>query len=293
MSASREVAAWVERWAQQARIPWRDVNGGKTLLLPDSRQVYVSARDGKFCTSTSLPLDAQSWSPERLLRYQFGIPFIINRQPSTSRTSFGHNPQRFYSQMRATLPLEGFAEQHAAALLDAVLNGRSSATQPTAARRKDLAVVRQVWEREHGGLALRERAGALSLRCRLPHNPLPIEVMAEPTAVGVRLRSDIVAEPFVQPECAAALHRYLLTVNAHVTLGGFALSDDGSPTFCVTLPAPVSGAHVTHGMGALFACYERFAYAVKAMAMNLTVASFWIRLNPEEKGGEIDGGSHH
>lgn len=281
MSASREVVvAWVQKWARQAHICWRDVNGSKTLLLPDSRQVHVSARDGKFTVSSSLPLDAQAWSPERLLRSQFETLFVINHQ-------------LFCSQMRATLPLEGFTEQHAAALLDAALNGRSSATQQTAGRHKDIAVVRQVWEREHGGLALRERDGALSLRCRLPHNPLPVEMLAEPTAVGVRLRSDIVAEPFVRPECAGALHRYLLIINAYVTFGGFALADDGSPTFCAVLPAPVSGAHVAHGMGALLACHERFARAVKAMAMNPTVASFWIRFNPEEKGGEIDGGSHH
>lgn len=269
---SARAADWVQQWAERSGVACRETERGWALLLPDSRQVAVTARDGKFALRTSLPCCMSNRSLRQLLQWQFAQPCVL---------SIAAPPDATF--VTATLPTDGLSESHAFALMDAMMGRCADADGE---RRRDVALVRRWWERERGGLDVRESEGALSLRCRLPDSALPVELLVEPTTFGVRLRSDIIAAPFVESTCAPTLHRYLLTVNAHVAFGGFALTDDGSPTFCLMLPSPVSGAHVERGIGSLLACHQRFARSVKTIATDVTVATWWHRLNVETGGGE-------
>jgi hypothetical protein len=278
IAAAPETARWVRDWAAQADVSCRESGTGWELPLADGRRLEVSARSGRFTARAPLPGPMRRWRRAELLCWQAGSLAVLAAEPETGAGL----------SLRATLPLEGLDAEHCRAVLralDAAAPGPSPADPPAASAR-DLAAVRRWWEREYGSLGIRERGGELALRCRLPASPLPVELRARTGGTGVGLAIEILAGAFVEPAGSERLYRYLLSLNTWIAMGGFALAGDGSPILRVELPAPVSGAHVGHGVRSLLACRQRFADSVKTLAMGETVGSFWDRFNPERRGGE-------
>jgi hypothetical protein len=266
------------RWAQQAGAVQRQVDAGWETILPGGGSIAISVREGKFIAIGELTREMRSWSPERLLSWQFENAQVCSLAASPESSL----------RIRVVLPLDALVEEHLRVSLDALaeLKVEGKRASDWAVRRKNLAAVKQWWEREYGGLSLRQMEEELLLRFRAHERALPIRISVRGAATGVRISSEFIAGDFVARECREALVSYLLELNGCIALGGLVLARDGSPSFSVTLPAPLNGALLRHGFGALRACHEHFAATVKAIACRETIAGWWSFLNTQMKGGE-------
>ncbi len=159
MSPDRaEMGSWVMRWAQQAGASRRAVDAGWDATFAGGGSIAIRFREGKFAAFAEATKEMRNRSPEQLLHWQFENAAVVSfTAPPASQLRMG-----------VVLPLDGLVENHLTASLD-VLAGRQGERLPVndeADQRRNLAAVKQWWEREHGSMSLREWKGGLSLRFR-------------------------------------------------------------------------------------------------------------------------------
>lgn len=270
MSSRSELRKWISS-GRPCGLDWSGSGSCRKTILPDGRELTVEIGDRLLAVIAPLNHEMAGWSPEDLLLWQQGVPVVVLSEATGGRRR----------SMRGSLPAEAAAISHVTPLVAATMGAPDASPDRDAqdSRERVLDTIRRAWESEHGQAAVRTLPSGLELLRALPltTTPLPMEVTATPW--GPRLSAKVLAGDFVEPECREALGEHLLALNAHVALGGFAYSDDGSVLFAVVLPGDPPRPHVDHALRSTVACCGRFAPQIVRLATEPVAAEWWSRLN--------------